>query len=174
MSIPKVSVYAGASLDGFIAREDGGLDWLYAVLSPGQDYGYAVFMADVDMLFIGRGTYDTVLGMDPWPYVGKRVGVFTHREGFEDARVEVLQGAIRPQLERMGAAGVRHVYLDGGKLIRQGLAEGVVDELTVSVLPKLLGRGIPLFGPEVPEIDWRLRRSEAFPTGLVQLRYFRP
>lgn len=168
---PRVSVYIATSLDQFIARPDGGLDWLDTVLQPGEDYGYAAFMATVDTLVVGRATYDTVLGFGEWPYTGKRVAVLTHRPFVPQFGEELCSGALVPILNRLGTEGVRHVYLDGGNAVRQGLAEGVVDELTLSIVPRLLGRGRPLFGDIVPEVSWTLVSSRSFPTGLVQLRY---
>jgi dihydrofolate reductase len=173
MSRPRVSVFIATSLDGFIARTDGGLDWLDIVQRPGEDYGYAAFMAEVDALVIGRGTYDTAIGFAAWPYDGKRVGVFTHRP-LTEPRVEALEGELAPHLARLSAAGIRRVYLDGGQLVRQGLREGVVDDLTLGVVPQLLGSGRPLFGEGVAAGSWVLSGSQAYPSGLVQLRYRRP
>ena len=170
---PAVSVYLATSIDGFIAREDGDVAWLDRVDAEGQDYGYAAFMATVDAMLIGRGTYDVVMGFGAWPYEGKRVGVLTHRPLSSDHGEEAVTGALGPVLAGWAAEGVRRVYLDGGVTVRQGLAEGVVDDLTLSVIPVILGRGIPLFGAGVPESDWRLTSSEGFPSGLVQLRYAR-
>jgi dihydrofolate reductase len=69
---PRCSVFIATSLDGFIARRDGSIDWLSLVEAPGEDYGYARFFADVDALVLGRRTYDTVRGFPAWPYGGKR------------------------------------------------------------------------------------------------------
>ena len=170
---PQVSVYIAVSIDGFIARPDGGLDWLERVQQPGEDYGYAAFMATVDALLVGRETYDTVLGFGAWPWEGKRVGVFTHRPLSPRFGEEALSGALGPVLDRLGEQGLRRIYLDGGQIVRQGLREGVVDDLALSVVPVLLGRGRPLFGEEVPERGWRLLGARSFDSGLVQLRYGR-
>lgn len=174
MPRPRVSVYLGASLDLFIAREDGRLDWLERFHDPAVgDYGYGAFFSTIDTLVIGRSTYDTVLGFDAWPYEGKRVVVFSHRPIAPRAGVEHGEGALAPALEALFARGARHVYLDGGALVRQGLREGVVDALTLSVVPHLLGSGRPLFTSGLPELGLTLLGAQAFPTGLVQLRYER-
>jgi dihydrofolate reductase len=171
MTRPRCSVFIAVSLDGFIAREDGGLDWLDAIGREGEDYGYAHFAASIDTIVVGRGTYDKVLGFPDWPYQGKRVVVVTHRPAPRRHDESFDAGEPAALLGRLEAAGARHVYVDGGVLIRQFLAAGLVDELTLSVVPVLLGRGIPLFGDDVPEGRLVLEESSAYGSGLVQLRY---
>jgi dihydrofolate reductase len=168
---PRCSVFIATSLDGFIARKDGGIDWLSIVEAPGEDYGYARFFGDVDALILGRRTYDTVLGFGAWPYGDKRCVVLTHgaRESRHGERFHA--GAPGPLLDDLAAAGVRRVYVDGGDVIRLFLREELIDDITLSVIPILLGDGIPLFDASVPTRRLRLAGSQAFPTGLVQLRY---
>lgn len=171
---PRVSVYLGVSLDLRIARDDGRLDWLERYSDPAVgDYGYAAFMETVDTLVMGRSTFDTVLGFGAWPFGAKRVVVFTNRPLESNPGVETASGSLSGALESLHARGARHVYLDGGKLVQQGLAEGVVDALTLSIVPHLLGSGRPLFTTGLPELALQLVGSQAFPTGLVQLRYQR-
>jgi dihydrofolate reductase len=170
---PRVIVYTAVSLDGCIARPDGALDWLAPMQGAGEDYGYAQMMAGIDTLVMGRATYDSVLGFDEWPFAGKRVVVLTHRP-LQSRHAEVPHaGALAPLLDRLGAEGQRGVYLDGGQAIRQGLDEGVVDEMTLSVVPVLLGSGRRLFADGLPGSHWRLQSSRSFVTGLVQSRYAR-
>jgi len=191
---PRCSVFIATSLDGFIARRDGGIDWLSAVETPGEDY--ARFFADVDALFLGRRTYETALGFGAWPYGDKRCVVFTHaaRESRHGERFHA--GPPGPLLDELQAAGVRRIYVDGGALIRSFLRKGLIDDVTLSIIPVLLGDGIPLFvdsgtlrgfpnppamvrgeqsspapHASVPERRVRLAGSQAFPSGLVQLRY---
>ena len=168
---PRCSVFIATSLDGFIARRDGGIDWLSIVETPGEDYGYAKFFADVDALILGRGTYDTALGFPAWPYGDKRCVVLTHgsRESQHGERFHA--GAPGPLLEELHAAGVRRIYVDGGAVIRLFLREGLIDDVTLSIVPILLGDGIPLFDASVPTRRLRLVASQGFPSGLVQLRY---
>lgn len=178
MPRPKVSVYIATSVDGYIAREDGGLDFLERASGSGGDYGYAEFAATVDALVIGRATYDTVLGFASteaaeWPFAGKRVVVLTHHALEPRHGEERHEGALAPLLERLGAEGVRHVYLDGGVAVREGLAEGVVDALTISIVPVVLGSGRPLFRAGLPELSLRLVSAQPYSTGLVQVRYER-
>jgi len=170
---PRCSVFIAASLDGFIARPDGALDWLARVERAGQDYGYGAFLDSVDALVMGRGTYDTVLGFDHWPYPGKRCLVLTHAPPVaRRADEEFAGGALEPLLQRLAGEGVRRVYVDGGAVIRQFLAAGLIDDLTLSVIPVLLGAGIRLFeGGGAAERGLKLIEAQPYDSGLVQLRY---
>ena len=171
---PRVSVYIAVSLDNFIARDDGGLDWLADVQDAGgDDYGYAAFMDTVDAVVLGRATYDAVRTFDTWPFTDKRVIVLTNRALTPVFGEEVYAGALTPLMQRLGTDGIARVYLDGGATVRPGLDEGLVDDMTLSLVPVLLGSGRPLFMRGLPGSGWRLLRSESHPTGLVQLQYER-
>lgn len=171
---PRVSVYIATSLDNYIARDDGALDWLANVQDAGGgDYGYAGFMATIDLVLLGRNTYDAVRTFDMWPFDGKRVIVLTNRALQPAFGEESYAGALLPLMEQLGSEGVSRVYLDGGATIRQGLDEGLVDDMTLSVVPVLLGSGRPLFTRGLPASGWTLTGAEGHPTGLVQLRYQR-
>jgi dihydrofolate reductase len=167
----RFAVFIATSLDGFIARPNGGIEWLKPFES--EEHGYEAFFAGVDALVIGRGTYDTVLGFAAWPYGGKRVIVCTSRPARAAHGEEPWSGSPRALAERLDREGVRRVYLDGGALIRSFLCEGLVSELTVNVVPLVLGAGRPLFASGLPELPLRLREAKSFSSGLVQLRYTR-
>jgi dihydrofolate reductase len=169
-----VSVYIAVSLDNCIARDDGGLDWLADVQDAGGgDYGYAAFMETIDAVVLGRSTYDAVRTFDTWPFTGKRVIVLTNRALVSAFGEESYAGALAPLMERLGTEGVQRIYLDGGATIRQGLDEAIIDDMTLSMVPVLLGSGRPLFTRGLPGSSWRLLHAESFPTGLVQLVYER-
>lgn len=172
---PTVAVFIATSLDGYIARPDGTLDWLPPIPETGDDYGYHAFMADVDALVMGRNTYEVILSFGPWPYAGKRVVVLSTSQPPVPAElataVEVTAAAPEALLARLAAEGVRKVYLDGGRTIQGFLAAGLVDELIVSRVPVLLGAGIPLFGPLEHDIALDHLTTKAHPSGLVQSRY---
>ncbi len=167
----RFAVFIATSLDGFIARADGRIDFLDRY--HGEDHGYGPFFAGVDALVIGRGTYDTVVGFPEWPYGDKRLIVFTSRAADPRHGEELWSGTPRALAERLDREGVRRVYLDGGALIRSFLREGLVDELTIDVIPILLGSGRPLFASGLPEIQLRHFESKSFPSGMVQIRYQR-
>jgi dihydrofolate reductase len=169
---PHCSVFVAMSLDGFIARSDGSIDWLSLVEQPGGEYwGYGAFFASVDALVIGRKTYDTVLGFPEWPYASKRCVVLTHRPVPPLHGEELYAGELVPLLARLKTEGARRVYVDGGQVVGQFLRQGLIDDLTVSVIPMLLGSGAPLFPADGAEMRLKLLGAEHFPTGLAQLRY---
>ncbi len=171
MTRPRCSAFLAASLDGFIARRDGSLDWLRVVEAPGEDYGFAAFLGGVDALLLGRATWEVARAFDPWPYAGKRVAVLSHRGG--DPRHGETFHADDPAavLDALGAEGVGHVYADGGSVVSQLLAAGRIDALTASIVPVVLGEGIRLFQGRLPERRLVLESARPFPSGLVQLRY---
>jgi dihydrofolate reductase len=170
----QVSVYIAASLDGFIARRDGTLDWL---INPkydiaGEDFGYANFMHDVDALVMGRGTYDKALEFNPWPYAAKRVVVVTRSPlKLADPRIEVSASAPRELAAGLKAQGLKKIYLDGGQLIQAFLREKLVSDLTITRIPVLIGEGLPLFGAMNHDIDLRHTGTQSWPNGFVQSRY---
>lgn len=173
MSRPKVSVFLGLSLDGYIAGEGGNLSWLatYPELSP-DETGYTALFSEIDVLVIGRHTYEVCLGFESWPYASKRVVVMTHRLINPVRNEEAYAGPLGDLLGLLHLQGARHVYLDGGVLVREGLSSGVVDELTLTWVPVILGQGIPLFTPELPFSRWRLGNARSFQGGAVQCRYY--
>lgn len=167
----QVSVFVGVSIDGFLAREDGSFDFLNPF--EGEEHGYTEFFASVDALVIGRETYETVLGFGEWPYANKRVVVLTHRP--IDARhgETTHSGPLRPLMKRLESEGVRRVYLDGGITIQQGLDEDLVDDMTITTVPRTIGSGRPLFGGKPCTNAWVVTSAQSYPSGLVQARYRR-
>ena len=164
------------SLDGFIARPDGGLDWLDAVQTPDEDYGYHAFFDSVDAILLGSGTYETVRTFAEWPYRDKPCYVASSRTWGQKRNEIFVKGNPVSIARDLAARGHSRVYLDGGTLIRSFLATGMVADLTLSVIPILLGAGIPLFRevgkePAYGEHLLRLAHQKAYPSGLMQLRY---
>lgn len=173
MQRPRCSVFIATSLDGYIARSDGTLDFLSIVEQEGEDYGFAEFFATVDALVIGRNTYETALGFPEWPYEGKRCIVLTHRAAPSQHGEQFFAGEPTALVEQLTLTGAQRLYVDGGAVIRHFLSHDLIDDLTISIVPTLLGRGITLFGPELPEQRLLLESSQAYASGLVQLRYKR-
>ena len=162
------------SLDGMIATPDHGLEWLDLVKPPEgseQDYGFAEFMKGIDTVVLGRNTYDKVLGFEHWPYDGKKTVILSHRPiqpRHGERRMSCTMGDLLDELETTGS---RAIYVEGGEMIQQALASGAVTSLVVSVIPVLLGAGIPLFGNLAEHLELKLQDARKFNTGLVQLRY---
>ncbi len=168
---PKVSVYIAVSIDGYIAREGGEVDWLNQVHIGNEDYGYALFFASIDVLILGRKTYEFVANLNEWLYQGKRVIVMSRTLQNVCERAELFQGGPLELLQKLSKEGVKHCWVDGGVTITGFLRQGFVDQLIVSVIPTLLGSGIPLFNRVGKEIPCSLIASKSYPSGLVQLQY---
>lgn len=174
--LPEAVVYTAASLDGFIARPDGSIDWLPTEPLPdGGDYGYADFVATIDTHVMGRNTFEQVLTFGAWPYAGKRFVVLSR--GSVDvpealqAQVEVLDLEPAALLAHLGATGTRRIYVDGGVTIQRFLRAGLIRELILTRIPVLLGSGIPLFGDVPQDIPLEHVQTRTFANGLVQSRY---
>jgi dihydrofolate reductase len=169
----RCSVYIATSVDGFVAGPNDELEWLASVEAPGEDYGYKAFMDTVDVLVMGRRTYEVVLGFPEWRYDGTRVIVLSKSLQPSDMRngSELFGGSPTDLVTKLRAEGVRRAYVDGAAVIRSFLAAGLIDDLTVSTIPVVLGRGIRLFGDDLPERALVLEEAKSFPKGLVQSRY---
>lgn len=171
----KVILYIAASLDGFIARPNGDVDWLDMVERPGEDYGYQEFYDSVDALVMGRKTYELPAGVDEWPYPGKQSFVFTSQDLKTDRDdVTFVSDPVDQVMENVRNQGFQNVWLvGGGVLIRSFLAHDLIDEHIVAVIPTILGEGIPLYPPPNPEQKLELIGSEQYESGLVEMRYRR-
>lgn len=172
------SVYIATTLDGFIAREDGSIDWLMeanATVPPGEDCGYAEFMSTVDVLIMGKNTYEQVADFEPWPYEGRRVVVltsrdFTFRKGL-GIRLERSSEAPRELLNRLSSEGCKHAYVDGGKVIQSFMSQGLIDRITLTTIPVLIGQGRSLFGRMPGDIKLKLTQSKSYEFGFTQSTY---
>ena len=168
----RASVFIGVSVDGFIARPDGALDWLPH--DGGEPHGYEEFFASIDALVIGRGTYETVLGFGAWPYGKKRVVVLSGRPlDLSAARgpVEQMGGDPRDIASRLEAQGVQHAYIDGGVTIQRFLRARLIQRLVITRVPVLIGSGIPLFGPLDGDLKLEHVATRSYKSGLVQSEY---
>ena len=168
------SVFIAASLDGFIARLDGRIDWLSVVDRPREDYGYRAFHDSFDVLIVGRKTYEMALSYDSWPYAGKRCIVLTHGAFEAKHGEEFYSGSPRALVAYLSAEDAKRAYVDGGAVIQQFLTDGLINDMTVSIIPVLLGEGIPLFGNTGRDVPLKLVANRAFQSGLVQLEYRLP
>jgi dihydrofolate reductase len=169
----RVSVFIGTSVDGFIARPNGDLDFLPE--GGGEPHGYNEFMASVDALVIGRNTYETVLAFPEWPYAGKRVVVLSSRPlDFSAVRGGVVEQMAGPPPEivaKLATRGIQHIYVDGGITIQRFLRAGLVHRLTITRVPVLIGEGIPLFGSLPHDVRLRHVATQHYPSGLVKSEY---
>jgi dihydrofolate reductase len=176
--MPNCAVFVGVSLDGFIARPNGDLDWLMG--EGGGDsgeYGYNEFIAGIDAIVMGRRTFEKVLTFDTWYYGNKRVVVLsTHSLDLSAAQarggvVELMAGSPAEIVSKLAASGARHLYVDGGITIQQFFRAGLIHRLIISRLPVLIGDGIPLFGSLPRDIRLRHIATRTYPGGMVQSEY---
>ncbi len=171
---PRTAAFVGMSLDGFIAGPEDELDWLERMGGTPEDNGYAAFFASVDALLIGRRTWEVVSGFSAWPYEGKPVFVLTGRPATGGHGERFVGGDPGQVLAALQVEGFGMVYVDGGRTVSQFLARGLLDALTVSILPVVIGSGIRLFQDAGPERWLELSASRVFGSGMVQLRYALP
>ncbi len=174
----KVSVYIATSLDGFIARKDGALDWLdaaNATVPEGEDCGFQVFMDSVDTLIMGRKTFEKVLSFGQWPYGKMPVIVLSHHSLSFPINIPdtVSYSSEHPHtlLERLSGEGVQHIYFDGGATIQSFLSDNLIDEMTITVIPVLLGEGISLFGRLEKDVNLTHVYTKEYEFGFVQTTY---
>jgi dihydrofolate reductase len=168
-----VSVFIGISVDGFIARPNGDLDFLPA--GGGEPHGYDEFMASVDALVIGRKTFETVLTFEAWPYGDRRVVVLSSRpvdlSAAHGGVVEQMAGPPAEIVSKLAAGGAHHLYDDGGITIQGFLRAGLVQRLIITRVPVLIGDGIPLFGTLSRDVRLHHVATQHYPSGLVKSEY---
>lgn len=168
----KASVFVGTSVDGYIARRDGALDFLPP--DGGEPHGYDEFMAAVDALIIGRKTYDTVLAFETWPYGEKPVFVLSSNALApppQGAVVEKMAGSPEEIVAALTNRGFRHAYVDGGITIQAFLRAGLIQRLTITRVPVIIGSGVPLFGPTTRDVKLKHIKTQQYVSGLVKSEY---
>jgi dihydrofolate reductase len=173
--VVEVIYYVAASLDGYIAPLDRGLSWLAPFESPGEDYGYADFYRSIDAVLVGSQTFKQAAQFPQWPYPDKPCWVFS-RQLLHPSLPHVVVTDQSPWevVAELGRRGCQHAWLvGGGQLAGSFRAQSLITEYIVSVIPVLLGAGVPLFGSPAPAERLRLVASKIYPLGLVQLHYLR-
>jgi dihydrofolate reductase len=174
--MPTAHVFIATSLDGFIAREDGSLDWLLSRDAPDEDHGYTAFIKEIDGIIMGRGSYETVAAFDPWPH-DLPVLVLSARlagtpvPGHLAGKLRFADLLPAKAMEMLGREGQRRIYVDGGQIVQAFLRDGLIEDMILTRIPVLIGAGRRLFGPLGSDIPLRHVETTAFPSGLVQSRY---
>ena len=171
----KTIVYIGTSLDGFIARKDGEIDWLVKFESSVKD-DYVEFISKIDAIVIGRGTFEKVLTYPSWPYDKKVFVLSTSMKQIPDlvsGKATLLSMNPRELLRYLSREGYSNVYVDGGKVIQGFLKEDCIDELIITRVPLLIGSGIPLFDFLNNDLEFTHRHTKTFSNGLVKSHYER-
>lgn len=173
----KCSVFIATSLDGFIARKNGDLDWLPGSdgETGGEDYGFKGFFMSIDTLVMGRNTYELALTFKEWPYHGKHVVVlsssFPRTPKYLADGVEGSSASPEELMYRLALSGSAHVYVDGGKAIQSFLRANLIQEMTITRIPVLIGEGISLFGSLASDIKLQHLSTRTFENGFVQSKY---
>ncbi|TKF21792.1 dihydrofolate reductase [Vibrio genomosp. F6] len=181
----KCSVYIATSLDGFIAKNDGSVDWLHTAGNPNADMGdqadmgFAKFMASVDCLIMGRKCMEMISSMDltpeQWPYGDTRIIVLSNtiKQAPDNMKqyVEMYSGDLNALISKLESEGHHHAYVDGGNTIQAFLNKQLINEITITRAPLLLGEGIPLFGETANVIKLEQAQATAFANDFIQVKY---
>jgi dihydrofolate reductase len=169
----RASVFVGTSVDGFIARRNGDFDFLPE--GGGEPHGYDEFMSSVDVLVIGRYTFEKVLTFEKWPYAEKRVVVLSSRtidvSNVPGATIQHMSGSPAEITDRLAAGGARHAYIDGGTTVQRFLQARLIQRLIITRVPVLIGEGIPLFGWLPRDVQLHHVLTKTYPSGMVKSEY---
>lgn len=169
-----VRLYVAATVDDYIARADGRVDFLDAY-NP-NDFGFERFLSQIGIIVMGRATYDQAAGFADWPYTGRRVVVLTNRALIDPPPgVETYRGDLRSLIANLRCDTTQDIWLCGGaKVIRDMLDQNLIDQIELFLIPLLLGDGLPLFLRSTHPMGLRLERSDRYsPSGVVEVVYRR-
>jgi len=172
----KTTVYVGTSLDGFIARKDGDIDWLVKYQNKEVHDSYNEFISRIDAMVIGKGTYEKVLSFPEWPYEKKVFVLSTSLKqipGTLNDKATLVAMDPAALLNYLSDKGFSNIYVDGGKVIQSFLKEDLIDELIITRVPELIGTGIPLFGYLDNDLRFEHIKTNIYSDGLVKSQYER-
>ncbi|MBK5719535.1 dihydrofolate reductase [Dysgonomonas sp. Marseille-P4677] len=172
----KIKLYIASTIDGYIATSDGDLDWLREFPnSEKSDFGYKNFMSGIDAVLIGGQTYRSLLCMDVvWPYKSKTTYIISRKP--IDIKIDcdiynITKNAIEEIAKIKNEEGGDIALFGGGILTKMLLQHDMIDEMTISTIPILLGGGISLFPVYFPTSSWYIEKTELFKNGLMQTVY---
>ncbi|RKE98167.1 dihydrofolate reductase family protein [Ichthyenterobacterium magnum] len=174
----KNSVFIATSLDGYIADKNGNIDWLHAIPNPNNDdMGYVDFTNEIDALVMGRTTFETVCGFDvDWPY-NKPVFVLSNKlkeiPNTHKGKAFLVKGTLTEILEQIYQKGCHRLYIDGGTTIRNFLKEDLIDDMTITTIPVLLGGGSSLFAELPNALNFELVKTKTYLNQVTQNQYKR-
>jgi len=174
----KNKVFIATSLDGYIADKNGGIDWLHSIPNPEDiDMGYGQFDSQIDALVMGRTTFETVCGFEmDWPYQ-KPVFVLSNNmtnipEEYQD-KAFLVKGTLNEIIESIHEKGFYKLYIDGGRTIQSFLKEDLIDEITITIIPYLLGGGIQLFSDLSKRLEFECVTTKIYLEKIVQNHFVR-
>jgi len=168
----KIILYIAVSLDGLIADEKGGVEWLDEYQIPDEDYGYKDFLKTLGAVIMGSKTYEQILTFNHW-YEDVEGYVFTSRNlpVIEGESISFINGEPGPLIEKLRLLEKDSWLVGGGNLITRFINEGLLDELILTIIPKVLGKGIPLFAGIIQRNKLELTKHKIYPNSVVQLSY---
>jgi len=176
--VTQVKLYIATSLDGFIARPDGNLDWLMSLPNPNNiDHDYRKFMESIGATIMGSTTYKEVIGFGiDWPYPNIMSYVVSRNPNLpiSSPMTELVTDDVKTFTQRLMKDVVKDIWLiGGGQLITTFLNQNLIDEITLTLIPTILGEGIPLFPNKPVESTWQLVAAKTYETGAVSIIYKR-
>lgn len=174
----EIKLFIASSLDGYIARPNGSIDWLNEIPNPNNsDFGYTNFYAGIDTVVMGRATYDEVMGFDvDWPYPDCKCYVVTTSTNYKvtTPNTEIINEVNETFIEQLKNSSKSNIWLvGGGKLIQSFMILDVVDELIITIISRIIGEGLPLFPSPMPDSKWEVKKSEILNEAAVVLTYRR-
>ena len=180
----KCSVYIATSADGYIAMPDGAVDWLHTTGNleadlGSEDMGWQSFIESVDCMIMGRKSMDVIASMnltpEQWPYGDMNIVVLSRTVTIPPtsfhSETEMYSGDIHELIKDLDARGYKHAYIDGGETITSFIELGLINEMTITQVPVLLGDRIALFGKVNRQIKLEKPVILAFPNDFVQIKY---
>lgn len=169
----KLALFIAASVDGYIAGPNDDLSFLSMVEQEGEDYGYAEFTKNVDTVILGKRTYDKVMSMGiPYPYTDKEIFVITRTPQPNQGLINFYTGDLKTLVHDLKQKEGKTIFCDGGAyVVNELLQHGLIDEITLSVIPVLLGDGTRLFNTGFNMQHLTLISANSYPKGLIQMHY---
>lgn len=175
----KCSAFIATTLDGYIADKDNGLDWLNINSDIKVDMGFDNYLSNIDSIVMGRNTMETIskmnLRVEEWPYSNIPIIVLSSSlktlPGLFKSRGEIYSGDIKELMKVLKGRGYNNIYIDGGKTIQSFIESKLLNSITISMAPTVLGSGIPLFGTINKGVILSNPSVKLFPNDFIQLQY---
>ncbi len=170
-------VFIATTIEGNIARKNGDIDWLESIENPdNNDFGYNDFISTIDAIIMGKNTFEKVLSFEKWPYL---IPVYVLSKTLKEIpsdlndKVKIINGNLTEIIKMLNNKGYENIYIDGGKTIQSFLKENLIDEIIITIIPILIGKGIKLFGDLNDDLKFTLKNTTVFKNGLTQLHYIK-
>lgn len=172
----KTILYIAASLDGYIARPDGDLSWLTSFPNPeNEDFGYNDLLDEIEAIIMGRVTYESLINMEiEWPYSGYKTYVVSNNKSQQitTANTYLINNDLNNFITEIRNNSNKDIWIvGGGKLICRLMNYDQIDRIILTIVPMILGSGIPLFSDEMKESKWKLIDIASYCNGFVKITY---